>query len=208
MNWIRRKKLKEKTLGTRTITLIGIMTAIIIVLSVTPGLGYIPIGPIDATILHIPVIILAIVEGPVAGAILGFMFGVTSLIKAFVVPTPFSFIFMNPIVSVLPRILIGLLTGLIYKAIKNRKSIGKASIGIAAGIGSLINTIGVLGLIFIIYGQAYMETVNQVNNAANTSALKLIGGIALTSGLAEMLVSIIIATPICFALLKAFKRGR
>lgn len=196
------KSLKQ----TRTIALLGIMTGIIVLLSAVPGLGFIPIGPINATILHIPVIIIAIVEGPIAGGVLGFMFGMTSMINALVRFTPFSFLFLNPIVAVLPRILIGVLTGLLFNALNNIIP-EKLGITISSAIGSLVNTIGVLGLIYIIYAQKYMDLMIKAGKASEAdSAFKFISTIALTSGGAEMLVSALISVPICIALLKMKKK--
>ena len=63
-------------------SLAGIFTAIIIAMSVVPFLGYIPLGFMNATIIHVPVIIGAIILGPKYGAYLGLVFGVTSLVKA------------------------------------------------------------------------------------------------------------------------------
>lgn len=200
---------KDKNLlQTRNLALIGIFTAIIIVMSLVPWLGFLQIGPIQGTTLHIPVIILSIVEGPVVGGILGLMFGLVSMIKAFTQPTPFSFMFMNPIIAIIPRILIGIFTGLVYKGLKSKKGVQKLSIGIASAVGSITNTIFVLGFVYLIYGQKYLETVNQVKGEANTSALKLIAATALTNGIGEMVLAILIATPVSFALLKAFKKGK
>lgn len=198
----------KNLLQTRRLALIGIFTAIIIIMSVTPWLGFLQIGPIQGTTLHIPVIILAIVEGPVVGGILGFMFGAISMIKAFTTPTPFSFMFMNPIIAILPRILIGVLTGLLFDALKRKEGIKKFSIGISSAIGSLVNTVFVLGLVYIIYAQRYLETVNKVKGEANTSALKLIAATAVTNGIGEMILAVLISTPIALALIRAFKRGR
>lgn len=193
---------------TRTLALLGIMTGIIVFLSAVPGLGFIPVGPIQATILHVPVVIVAIVEGPIVGGILGLVFGIVSLLNALLRPQPFSFLFLNPIVAILPRILIGVLTGLLFNALR-KTSLNKLAITISAGIGSLVNTIGVLGLIYIIYAQRYMQLmVERGRAAASDSAAKFIGSIALTSGGAEMLVCAILATPICYALLKMKKRGK
>ena len=70
-----------KKMDVRKMAIIGVLAAISIMLSMTP-LGFIPIGPTNATIMHIPVIIGAILEGPVVGIVVGFIFGATSLIKS------------------------------------------------------------------------------------------------------------------------------
>ncbi|RBP38464.1 ECF transporter S component [Garciella nitratireducens] len=118
---------------TRTITLTGMLAAISIVLGVTP-LGLIPVPTVAgrATIMHIPVIVGAILEGPIVGMIVGFIFGLISFI------TTGSPLIKNPIIAIIPRILIGLFSYYGYKWTKS-------SI-VAAIIGSLTNTIGVMGL--------------------------------------------------------------
>ena len=85
------KKNKEKK-GTRWMVSVALMAAIIIVLANTP-LGMIQLPIIKATTVHIPVIIGAILFGPLAGAILGSVFGICSLISNTMAPTLLSFAF-------------------------------------------------------------------------------------------------------------------
>lgn len=120
-------------ISTRTITVTGMLAAISMVLGLTP-LGLIPVPSLAgrATIMHIPVIVGAIFEGPVVGMFVGFIFGLISFM------TTGSPLLKNPIVAILPRILIGLFTYYSYKWTKS-------SI-IAALIGGITNTVGVLGL--------------------------------------------------------------
>ena len=98
-------------------TVIGVLSAISIMMSMLPFIGYIPIGPIKATIMHIPVIIGAIIEGPVVGATIGLIFGLTSLWNAITQPVILSPLFLNPLVSVLPRILIGIVAYYVYQGV-------------------------------------------------------------------------------------------
>ena len=93
--------MSKKWLTTRRMAIIGILGGISMVLGLTP-LGFIPIGPTRATIMHIPVIIGAILEGPIVGAIVGFIFGLFSIFQAVTNPTPISFVFLNPLVSLGP----------------------------------------------------------------------------------------------------------
>lgn len=76
----------------RQIAMIGMLSAISIFLGLT-GLGFIPIPPVKATIMHIPVIIGAIVEGPIVGSLVGLVFGLFSMYQNFTAPGPTSFIF-------------------------------------------------------------------------------------------------------------------
>ena len=100
---------KEKTRKMVTVAMLG---AITMVLGFTP-MGYIPLGLINITTMHIPVIIAAILEGPIVGGLVGFIFGLSSIANAMLRPGPISFVFYNPIISVLPRILIGIFAGIV-----------------------------------------------------------------------------------------------
>ena len=121
-----------KSKKTQYMTSMALFLAIEIILVVTP-LGYIPIGPLNATTMHIPVIIAGIILGKKAGAELGFVFGLTSMIKATIQPGITSFCF-SPFVTIgtisgnykslliafVPRILLGYLAGLIFGIMKNK----------------------------------------------------------------------------------------
>lgn len=122
--------LKGKSLSVRRMAIIGILGSISVILGMTP-LGFIPVGPTGATIMHIPVIIGAILEGPVVGAIVGLIFGLFSVFQAVTSPTPVSFVFLNPLVSILPRVLIGITSFYVYKAFNglgNRRTLGLLNI--------------------------------------------------------------------------------
>ena len=117
---------------TQYMTFMAMFLAIEIILVVTP-LGYIPIGPLSATTMHIPVIIAGITLGKKAGAQLGLVFGLTSLIRATIQPGITSFCFSpfvtvgnisgdwrSVIIALVPRILLGYLAGVIFEFIKNK----------------------------------------------------------------------------------------
>ncbi|OLS02999.1 ECF transporter S component [Tissierella creatinophila] len=108
---------RKKRFNVRRITIIGVLGAISIILGLTP-LGFIPIGPTRATIMHIPVIIGGITQGPIVGAMVGLIFGLFSLFQNITNPTVISFAFLNPLVSVLPRVLIGITSYYTYKGFK------------------------------------------------------------------------------------------
>lgn len=117
---------KKKKLDVRKLTIIGVLGAISVVLGSTP-IAFIPVGPTRATIMHIPVIIGAIAEGPIVGAFIGLIFGLFSIFQAVTAPTPVSFVFLNPLVSVVPRILIGITSFYVYNGLRklgNKKTIG------------------------------------------------------------------------------------
>jgi uncharacterized membrane protein len=131
---------------TRKIVITGIMSAIAIFLGVT-RIGYITWGAASLTIMHIPVIIGAILEGPVVGVLIGLIFGITSMIQAAVAPTgPADAIFVNPLIAVLPRLFIGPAAWIIWKLLKRWPVVGLILSGAA---GSLTNSVLVLGAIGI-----------------------------------------------------------
>lgn len=105
---------KGKRFDVKKMAIVGILGGISAILGLTP-LGFIPVGPTKATIMHIPVIIGSIMEGPVVGALVGLLFGLFSIFQAIMNPTPVSFVFLNPLVSVVPRILIGIVSYYVYQ---------------------------------------------------------------------------------------------
>ncbi|MCY6483350.1 ECF transporter S component [Clostridium aestuarii] len=165
------KSLVKRKLTTQQITITGMLSAISIVLGVT-GLGYIPIPPFHTTIMHVPVIIGSLIEGPVVGAMLGLIFGLTSIFQAIKTPTPVSFIFLNPLVAVLPRILIGITPYYTYKVLSKLK-LNSIKIALATGVGSFTNTIGVLGMIYILYFDAFVKVQGISVSAANKTFIAL-----------------------------------
>ena len=192
----------QRRLNVRKMTVIGVLSAISIMMSMLPFIGYIPIGPMKATIMHIPVIIGAIIEGPLVGAIIGLIFGLTSLWNAITQPVLLSPLFINPLVSVLPRILIGIVSYYVYQGVYKITKKVYASGFIAAIIGSITNTAGVLGMIYILYADKYLALVEQ----QGASAAKLLFGIVLTSGIPEALVAGLIVSAVSVALIRKGKK--
>lgn len=190
----------KKKVNVRQMTIIGVLSAISIMLSMLPMIGYIPVGPTKATIMHIPVIIGAIVEGPVVGAAIGFIFGLTSLIKAITEPTVVSFAFMNPLVSILPRVLMGILAYYVYQvAMKITKNVYISGL-VTGAVGSLLNTIGVLGTIYVLYAPKYMHAIGK-----DGSAGKVILGIAGINGVPEAIVGALVVSAVTIVLKKSKK---
>ncbi|KXZ38914.1 Uncharacterized membrane protein [Alkalithermobacter thermoalcaliphilus JW-YL-7 = DSM 7308] len=179
----------KENLQVRKITIIGMLGAISVVLGMTP-LGFIPVGTVNATIMHIPVIIGGILEGPIAGMLVGLIFGIFSLIRSITTPTPVSFVFWNPLVSIVPRILIGLVAYYVYTTAKKIIKNETLSVAISAILGTLTNTVGVLSMIYILYGTKFVEKLG----LDPSSAGKVIFGIGVTNGIPEMIVSALIVT--------------
>lgn len=196
----------QRRLNVRKMTVIGVLSAISIMMSMLPFIGYIPLGPIKATIMHIPVIIGAIIEGPVVGAVIGLIFGLTSLWNAISQPVLLSPLFMNPLVSVLPRILIGVVAYYVYQGIYKITKKVYASGFIAGLVGSLVNTIGVLGMIYVLYADKYLALMDQNGSNISAGAEKLLLGIVVTSGIPEALVAAFIVSAVAVSLIRKGKK--
>lgn len=118
---------------TAELVLTALFAAIIIIMAFTP-LGYIPLVVINATIIHIPVILGSLFCGPKKGGFLGFIFGLTSFIKNTVMPTSLSAFVFSPVLAVnmvgtsgifksaficfVPRILVGVVPYFVYISVK------------------------------------------------------------------------------------------
>ena len=171
----------------RKMAVTGMLAAVSILLGSTP-LGFIPIGPTKATIMHLPVIIGAIMEGPIVGTGIGLIFGIFSMIQAAMAPTVTSFVFLNPLVAVLPRIMIGITAYYTYKITKNS--------AVSAAVGTLTNTVGVLSMIYLIYGAQFAEALGQ----EKAKAAALITGIATANGIPEIVVAVLVVSAVVAAL--------
>lgn len=196
-----------KSKKTQYMTSMALFLAIEIILVVTP-LGYIPIGPLNATTMHIPVIIAGIVLGKKAGAEFGFVFGLTSLIKATIQPGITSFCF-SPFVTIgtmsgnykslliafVPRILLGYLAGFVFGIMKknNRENLG---VVVGALTGAITNTVLVLSGIYIFFGEAYASAVGVQYSTLVTVLL----GVVSTNGILEAILGAIVSLAIYKAL--------
>lgn len=189
-------------LGLRKMVIIGMLSGISIFMGLT-GLGFIPLPFMKATIMHIPVIIGAIIEGPVVGAFVGLVFGLFSMYNALVNPTPLTPIFLNPIVSVVPRILIGIVAYYVYKLLKNKFENESVPIGIAAVLATITNTVGVLGFTYLLYVEQYATAMKISSSTADIT----MASVALINGIPEALLSALITIPVVVAI-KKIKRWR
>jgi uncharacterized membrane protein len=136
--------MSDNSTSLRKIVVTGALGALSIALFLTP-FGYIPwLAGVSLTVMHVPAIIGAVIEGPVVGVIVGGIFGASSLVTAATAPKgPIDPFFVNPLVSILPRLLVGLAAWLVFKAFRGKLAPLAAA---AAGLGgSLANSVFVLG---------------------------------------------------------------
>lgn len=193
--------------------LMAMFAAIIIIMAFTP-LGFIPLVVIKATIIHVPVIIGAIILGPKKGAVLGGLFGLTSLLVNTMTPSLTSFVFtpfyplpgqengslLSLFVCFVPRILVGIIPYFVYKAVT--KVSGKKTRPIAlilAGLsGALTNTIFVMGLIYLLFKDSYASARGMAVDAIGGAILTVV----FTNGIMEAIVASILVATVGGVLLK------
>jgi uncharacterized membrane protein len=145
----KQKEIKMRNTTTRKIAVAGAMSAIAILLGATRW-GFLPwFGAASITIMHVPVIIGAVLEGPVVGLAVGFLFGLFSLVQAAIAPIgPADVWFVNPLLSILPRLFIGPLAWVAYRALTRVNQV--LALIVAGVVGSLTNTVLVLGMIGVL----------------------------------------------------------
>lgn len=145
----------------KKLTLTGAFSALVIVLGITK-LGFISLGPAASiTILHIPVILICMLAGLPEGLFVGLVFGSLSLIQAAMSPSsvldPF---FVNPLISVLPRMLIAVIAWAAWKALNLIPHMPKTlSAAITGFITTVAHTLLVLGSLYIFKGADVREAL-------------------------------------------------
>ena len=203
--------MKRRKMDTGWSMRVALMMAVIILLANTP-LGMIQLPIIKATTVHIPVIIGAIVLGPKAGAILGATFGVCSLISNTSAPTLLSFAF-SPFmsttglggaakavwISVGCRIFIGVVAGWLWIGLKKLKCPSIVGYAVCGFVGSMTNTIMVMGSIYVLFAQQYAEA----KQVAISAVYGLVMGTVTASGIPEAICATILVAMITKALVSA-----
>ena len=197
--------------GTGWTVRVALMIAVVILLANTP-LGMIQLPIIKATTVHIPVIIGAILLGPMAGGILGAVFGICSMLSNTYAPTLLSFAF-SPFmsttglagavkalwISVGCRILIGVVAGWLWIALKKIKCPKILGYGLCGFAGSMTNTVMVMGSIYFLLAQQYA----QAKEVAVTAVFGLVMGTVTASGIPEAISATILVALITKALVAA-----
>ena len=193
---------------THRMVALAMMAAIVVLLANTP-LGLIQLPVIKATTVHIPVILGAILLGPAAGCVLGGVFGVCSLVSNTIAPTLTSFAF-SPFyadgmvgavkavwISVGCRVLIGLVSGWLWIALKKAKLPEIAALPIVGFVGSMTNTVAVMGSIYFLLAEQYAAA----REVAVTAVYGLVMATVTGAGVMEALAALVLVTAIGKALL-------
>ena len=206
--------MKTKKHDTRWMVSVALMAAIVIVLTNTP-LGMIQLPIIKATTVHIPVILGAILLGPGAGAILGAVFGICSLVSNTMAPTLLSFAFSPFLsttgipgalkaiwISVGCRILIGVAAGWLWVLFTKIKLNQFIALPIVGFVGSMVNTVTVMGSIYFLFAQQYAEA----KEVALTAVFGLVMGTVTASGIPEAIAAAILVLALGKVLVVVFRK--
>ncbi len=189
----------------RKMVIAGMLSAITAVLVFTP-IGMIPLPPplLSVTMVHIPVILAVLVEGPVVGLTVGLVFGVCSLMRAWETGMlGLTLFFRNPLVSILPRLMVPLAAlgaYLLWKRLVKQTAVTeKIGTAVAAVVGALTNTVCCLGMVLAIYHQPLNDMVNEMIALGNAQAQYtqnaagwLVAVVGLPNGIAEAIVAAIL----------------
>lgn len=206
--------MNHANLKTANMVKLALLAGILIALSMTP-LGFIPLGVIKATTIHIPVIIGSILLGWKSGAVLGGLFGITSLINNTVAPALTSFVFTpfyslgdqggnlwSLVVCFVPRILVGIVPYFLYNFLCRFTKNPALPLAVTGFVGSMVNTLLVMNFIYIFFGQSWGSAKGLAENAIYGAILAVIG----TQGVPEAIVSAILVLAIGKVLLKVTKK--
>ena len=189
----------------------AIFIGIIFLLGLTPlGLLVLPILPVAVTTLHIPVIIGGYTLGVKGGAVLGFSFGLLSLIRCFTTPdivativlgtgTGFGLynLFLIVVILFLPRILTGVFAALTYKGLARLDKSNVVAMGVSAFVGSMTNTILFLGMLALF---AFQPVAAAYDTESIGGLAKILLGVVGLNGVTEAVVAVILCTAIGKAL--------
>ena len=200
------RTLNEKQLQNMALT--AVLAALVLLMSFTP-LGYLKVGFVSITFLTIPVAIGAMVVGPSAGLFLGTLFGITSLIQA-IMGDPFGqfLLNVNPFLTgclcIIPRALMGYLTGVLFKFYRKWIKGEKVFPMIAGGAtAALLNTIFFVGG-FIGFYLIYRNH----EDFGSYSVWGIILSVLTLNVLIELVTSLVVSAGVSRALVQFLPGGR
>ncbi|MGX7106992.1 ECF transporter S component [Hutsoniella sourekii] len=179
--------------NTRHFVFVSLFVALIILQTSVPFLGFISIGPISMTIIPITVILASLWLDLKSAVIVGLTFGLCSFLRTWLIGNPVErLIFTNPLISVLPRVMMPIVVHYCKKLLMKAGS-GAQVIGLVGGlVGSLMNTVFVLGAMYLFGGSNILNAYDVTNHS---ELLLVLGGIVTANGIPEAILATII-TPL------------
>lgn len=188
---------------------LALMVAITLLMALTP-LGYLKTPGLSVTLLTIPVAIAGMLLGPVGGAVCGTAFGLTSFVNGFT-GTFAPLIPLNPVgfftMTVIARLLEGLLTGFIFKAMRKNAATQKASFFVSSLACPLLNTLFFMSsLVIFFYNTDLIQ--NFVNMLGVTNPIAFVVAFVGVQGAIEAVICCIVATAVSTTLFAVFRKNR
>lgn len=174
------------------------------------GLGRVPFGPLNMSFMTVPIAVGAMLLGPLEGFVLGAVFGICSLWDAINGAGGMTNILFGisavhtVILCVGTRALMGLLTGLVFKAAKKIDRTNLVSYFIGAFSAPFLNTLFFMGYIVLAFYQTtYVQELAAKNGAVNP--LMFIVALVGVQGLVEMIVCTVTAGAVSKGVSRAIK---
>lgn len=196
------------------LTLAAFFVAIEVIMAITP-IGYIPVGALSITTMHLPVILAGVLIGPGFGAGIGFVFGMTSFLRATFQPGVTSFVFtpfvqignmhgnfFSLLIAFGPRVLLGWSSGMMYRIIVRKTKNQTFSAILSATMNTMIHTLLVLGGIWVFFAQPYADALSITTAALATAFIATIT----TNGILETIVAGVITPVLTKALSSTVER--
>ncbi|MFA6781150.1 MAG: ECF transporter S component, partial [Bacilli bacterium] len=169
----------------RSIVFDAMFIAIIALMAFVPNVGLITVSPlISFTLLHIPVLVGAAIFGWKRGLIYGIAFGLLSLIQAATQPRgAFDPLFINPLISVLPRALFGLAAGFAFELLRKMPRLYQKGLYLAGTsfLMTLLHTFLVITAIWIVYKSDVLRILD-VQDPQSFHWLNFLGLLAIVLG--------------------------
>lgn len=188
----------------------AILIAIMLVFAFTP-IGYLKVGFIEITFMVLPVAIGAIICGPTGGAVLGGIFGITSFIQCFGMSPFGTFLLgLNPwltfVTCLIPRILCGWLSGLLFKALNKIDKTKVASYFAASLSTALLNTLFFMLFIVVFFWKdaGFIGKMAEWKISTDTVWVFLVGFVGI-NGVVEAIVNFIAGGAVAKAVNKVVK---
>lgn len=192
---------KERT---KRLVMLALLSAVLLLMAFTP-LGYLRVGSLSITFNTIPVAIGAIALGPVCGAVLGAVFGLTSVMGgSSLVMTLMS---VNPIYAgimcFLPRIMEGLLAGFIAKGLRRTELKKPVSYGLTGFLTAFMNTLFFMSALVIFFGGSEFVQEKWTALAPGQNVLVFICMFVGINAVVEMVSTAVVSSAVSFALYKS-----
>ena len=204
--------MEKKTFSTRYLAEVALFVGIILVMKIT-GLSSVPVGPLVMTFTMIPIAIGSMLLGPLAGTILGAVFGLTSLYDAITGKSAMTYFFFqeSPFFTVLlcvgTRALVGAVTGWLFRLLSKADKKHTWSYFAGGLAAPLLNTLFFMGFIVLVfYRTTFVQ--NLVSKLGASGPIMFVILVVGVQGLVEAATGLVIGGAIAKGVAHALKRDR